>query len=280
MSLMKSDAAEILERLYSSYGVSSQKALSEKLGIPSNNISGWTQRNSVPGDAIISCALDTGADLGWLATGKFANANFSVEKAQLKGRILYEQIQSTGGKPVLRRMLDAYGFKTQKELGELFGISTATISTWVRREYFPGDAVVACALDTGCSLLWLATGEGTPISIEKLAHQKIRILKRMCIDSGELIESGTWVVDSSFINVLSENIRVVTKDNCSWIVDFDDKKISNGRWLIGIDESYDIYDVIKMPNNVLKMSTNKFEFTCSPQDVECIGKVNKTIENN
>jgi lambda repressor-like predicted transcriptional regulator len=65
-----------------------------------------------------------------------------------------------GGKAVLGRMLQAYGFSMQKELGDRFGLSSGTISTWVRRNYFPGDVVVVCALDTGVSLRWLATGQG------------------------------------------------------------------------------------------------------------------------
>lgn len=60
-----------------------------------------------------------------------------------------------GGKAVLTRMLQAYGFSMQKELGDLYGLSSGTISTWVRRDIL-GDVVVACALDTGVSLRWLA----------------------------------------------------------------------------------------------------------------------------
>ena len=71
----KGGSAQILERLMSSYGVNTQKDLAAALDIPANNISGWTQRDRVPGNAIIKCALDTGADLHWLVTGKLANAN-------------------------------------------------------------------------------------------------------------------------------------------------------------------------------------------------------------
>ena len=66
---------------------------------------------------------------------------------------------ANGGKPVLRRILDAYGFTMQKQLCELLDISSGMVSTWVRRNYFPGDVVVACALDTGVDLRWLATGK-------------------------------------------------------------------------------------------------------------------------
>nr|WP_307864780.1 helix-turn-helix transcriptional regulator [Pantoea ananatis] len=69
MIVEKSGSAQILERLMSSYGVSTQKDLAAALAIPANNISGWTQRDSVPGNSIIKCALDTGADLQWLVTG-------------------------------------------------------------------------------------------------------------------------------------------------------------------------------------------------------------------
>lgn len=44
---------------------------------------------------------------------------------------------ANGGRAVLRRILDAYGFTLQKELGDLLGISSGTISTWVRRDFSP-----------------------------------------------------------------------------------------------------------------------------------------------
>lgn len=122
------------------------------------------QRDSVPGNAIIKCALDTGADLKWLVSGGVANANIknthiTTSTRADRGKSLLKKMLSTGGKAVLKRILDAYGFSTQKELSEYLEISTGTISTWVRREYFPGDVVITCALDSGASLEWLATGE-------------------------------------------------------------------------------------------------------------------------
>lgn len=46
-----------------SYGINTQKDLAAALDIPLNNISGSTQKDSVPGNATIKCAIDTGADL-------------------------------------------------------------------------------------------------------------------------------------------------------------------------------------------------------------------------
>lgn len=152
MIVEKGGSAQILERLMSSYGVSTQKDLAAALAIPANNISGWTHRDSVPGNSIIKCVLDTGDELQWLVTGELAKAKFDYEPNAPNGEALYSEITSNGGKPVLRRIMDAYGFTLQKQLCDSLGISSGTVSTWVRRNYFPGNVVVICAFNTGVSL--------------------------------------------------------------------------------------------------------------------------------
>ncbi|MGQ6008367.1 phage repressor protein CI [Serratia sp. TSA_105.2] len=272
------DSAAIIERLVSSYGVTSQRALASSLGVPPNNVSSWVQRNSVPGSAVIKCALDTGADLRWLMTGKFENSNFEVGKSKMSGRALYEQIQASGGKPVLRRMLDAYGFRTQKELGDFLDISTATISTWVRREYFPGDAVVACALDTGVSLLWLATGQGNPGNPDAVSYEPNFVtLPRISISSGKLVNVGSWLADPSFIPEGEKSIRFVERGNDAWLIAFDRNTIGNGKWLLNIDGIHDVYSVSRIPGNKIKVTGESSQFDCLVDDVECDGEIVKTI---
>ncbi|AYM90750.1 phage repressor protein CI [Serratia sp. 3ACOL1] len=272
------DSAAIIERLVSSYGVTSQRALASSLGVPPNNVSSWAQRNSVPGSAVIKCALDTGADLRWLMTGKFENSNFEVGKSKITGRALYEQIQASGGKPVLRRMLDAYGFRTQKELGDLLDISTATISTWVRRDYFPGDAVVACALDTGVSLLWLATGQGNPGNPDAVSYEPNFVtLPRISISSGKLVNVGSWLADPSFIPEGEKSIRFVERGNDAWLIAFDRNTIGNGKWLLNIDGIHDVYSVSRIPGNKIKVTGESSQFDCLVDDVECDGEIVKTI---
>ncbi|MCR1567009.1 phage repressor protein CI, partial [Mixta sp.] len=255
MNSGKGGSVEILERLMSSYGVNTQKDLAASLDIPANNISGWTQRDSVPGNAIIKCALDTGADLQWLVTGELAKANLDSVPNNPKGKALYAEITSNGGKPVLRRIMDAYGFTLQKQLCELLGISSGTVSTWVRRNYFPGDVVVTCALDTGVSLQWLATGKGVQPG-ESAKESTATAIPRKNLTAGMLQDAGNWTVDLSFIPYTLGNPIFISSNTKSWIVDASVSGISNGRWLLGIDNKYDIYDVSLLPGKKINVTSN------------------------
>lgn len=167
MRLENAVAGDVLERILSAYGFTMQKELSDRLGIAKSNVASWLARGQVPGNVIVQCSLDTGADVNWLVTGELAKANLERDISSLSGKAIYEEVMANGGKPVLRRILDAYGFKLQKELCELLDLSSGTVSTWIRRNYFPGDVVVSCALDTGVSLEWLAIGKGNNLNKNK-----------------------------------------------------------------------------------------------------------------
>ncbi|MBN3080018.1 helix-turn-helix domain-containing protein [Pectobacterium polaris] len=93
----------------------------------------------MPGAATIKCALDTEADLQCLVSGESAKENTDKEKRLslgISGKKLINTTLSTGSRPVLGRILQAYGFSSQKELSQYIEISTGTISTWVRRRFF------------------------------------------------------------------------------------------------------------------------------------------------
>jgi len=279
MIVEKGGSAQILERLMSSYGVSTQKDLAAALAIPANNISGWTQRDSVPGNSIIKCALDTGADLQWLVTGELAKAKFENEPYAPKGEALYSEITSNGGKPVLRRIMDAYGFTLQKQLCDLLGISSGTVSTWVRRNYFPGDVVVTCAIDTGVSLLWLATGKGSHEG-KSVKKSTAMAVPRKSLITGVLHDDGSWAVDLSFIPYALNEPVFISSNTGSWIVDKTISEISNGRWLLGIDNKYDVYDITLLPGRKISVMSKGTNFTCGADEVEIAGKVVLTMTNN
>lgn len=270
----------VIERVLSSYGVGTQKELSEILGIAPNNISSWQQRGSVPGYVIISCALATGADLAWLMTGELAKAKNERKPIQpAQGKALYDRVLASGGKGVLRRILDAYGFSLQKELGDLLGISSGTMSTWVRRNYFPGDIVVTCALDTGVSLLWLATGQGEMwgAGTAEVAPAGGKTLPKYRLIAGQLKEAGEWLTDSSLIPAGTVQPAYIDGGRVSWLVDLAVTHIANGRWLIDIDGNLDVYDIARLPGNQVQVSGGNADFQCSTDALKALGMVWLTL---
>lgn len=172
--------------------------------------------------------------------------------------------------------MDAYGFTLQKQLCDLLGISSGTVSTWIRRNYFPGDVVVTCALDTGVSLRWLATGrEGYKSSSEKAKSSEYIFHKRLA--AGVLKDAGTWLADLSFIHYLPDEPLFISSSDGAWIVDLSITAISNGRWLVGINDRYDIYDIALLPERKLSVMSKGNNFICGIEDIECVGKVALTI---
>lgn len=277
----KSNASEIIERLSSAYRVTTQRALAGALGVPSNNVSAWVQRNSVPGSAIIKCVLDTTADLNWLVTGKLEKASLDVRQTLTQGKALYDELLSNGGKPVLRRIMDAYGFTLQKQLCELLGISSGTVSTWVRREYFPGDVVVACALDTGVPLLWLATGKGESKDVHSSEKSDTtKLIPKFRLESGKLKESGSWAADFSLLNTTSAKQIYIEGIKFSWLVDNSECHVGNGRWVVNVDGTYEVFDIIRLPGGRLELSNEKIKFECSESDVSIFGSVIFTLERH
>lgn len=279
MPNLESNAQEVIERLLSAYGVTTQRALAEALNVPSNNVSAWSQRNSVPGSAIIKCVLDTGVDLQWLLNGKLANANLERTIELPSGEALLKEITSNGGKAVLRRIMDAYGFTLQKQLCELLGISSGTVSTWIRRNYFPGDVVVACALETGVDLQWLATGKGmqNSKSVEQLTGN---LIPHKTLVTGNLHESGLWEINLSFISHNVSEPVFISSNKSAWVVDMNVGELSNGRWLLGIDDKYDVYDVSILPGKKINVMSKGSNFTCGADEVDTAGKVVLTMDYN
>lgn len=74
----------------------------------------------------------------------------------------YNFPSQSGGKEAITRILQAYGFSTRQALCDHLGVSQSTMANRWMRDTFPHDWLIACHLDTGASMLWLTTGQGTP----------------------------------------------------------------------------------------------------------------------
>jgi transcriptional regulator with XRE-family HTH domain len=277
MRIENANASDVLERILSAYGFTMQKELAERLEIAKSNVAGWLQRGQVPGNVIVQCALDTGADVKWIVTGELAKAKYDGDLTLMKGKALYDEIISNGGKLVLRRIMDAYGFTLQKQLCDLLDISSGTVSTWVRRGYFPGDVVVTCALDTNVSLSWLATGRGGPNAKTSESKDSKALIPKKLLSEGSLLDCGYWNVDLEIIKTNINSPIFVFDCIESWVVDIGVTDVSNGRWLLSVDGKIDVYNVSILPGKNLNVKRKGSDFTCGIDEILPLGKVKLTL---
>lgn len=282
MGIEQASADLVLERILSSYGFTMQKELSDKLDIARNNISGWLQRNSIPAGVILQCSLDTGANVNWLVNGELEKSSLKLASSNSElpaGKKLYDLVVSSGGKSVLKRILEAYGFTMQKQLGDLLEISSGTMSAWVRRDYFPGDVVVTCALDTGADLQWLATGQGVnpAKSVSTVNKSHSGKMPKFQFLSGELKAVGEWTYDESLVPATITDAVFVVGSNTSWIIDRGAMNFSNGLWFVAIDGAIDLCDITRLPGNRLSIKTGSTQYECDVKDVKPVGVVFLTL---
>lgn len=189
----------------------------------------------------------------------------------------------SGGQAIVDRLLKAYGFSTKKELGDYFGLGNGTVSTWIKRNHFPGEQVVRCALEKKASLRWLATGEGEMLALDLSECEEssdcIRMEKYEIV-SGKLQQEGFWSIDRTVFTVGVIKPIFVHRGHSAWVVDIANRNVTNGLFLLDIDDDFDIYRIGRIPGNRLKVSNDSVTFECGMNDVKIVGAVIVSLNKN
>ncbi|MEB4674236.1 helix-turn-helix domain-containing protein [Enterobacteriaceae bacterium G50] len=201
---------------------------------------------------------------------------------------------NTGGREAIERLLKAYGFTTKQALADHLKISKSTMANRNLRDSFPAEWVIQCALETGVSLLWLATGQGemfssqdrdknpvneSMITLRPLSKIVAPGLKKAELKNGELITEGEILLDSSLLDAEpSDSLFIKTQADC-FVVDTSVKQISNGYWLVDIDGVKSIVKIGRIPGNRIVVHQDESSFECSVDDIEAIGRAVKVIKS-
>ncbi|WP_347290298.1 phage repressor protein CI [Kluyvera georgiana] len=201
---------------------------------------------------------------------------------------------NTGGREAIERLLKAYGFTTKQALADHLKISKSTMANRNLRDSFPAEWVIQCALETGVSLLWLATGQGemfssqdreknlvneSTITLRPLSKIVAPGLKQAELKNGELITEGEILLDSSLLDAEpSDSLFIKTQADC-FVVDTSVKQISNGYWLVDIDGVKSIVKIGRIPGNRIVVHQDESSFECSVDDIEAIGRAVKVIKS-
>lgn len=154
-----------------------------------------------------------------------------------------------GGKAVVQRILQAYGFTMQKQLHDHLGVGNGTVSTWIKRNYFPGEVVIRCALETGADLEWLATGSATSSSYPKVNSIISGGIKTKRLENGKLLP-----IDDSYIDLISRNLilnspEYIVYGQKVWLVECDFDIETDGVWLLKKGTAYTVTEVKQMPRS-------------------------------
>lgn len=177
----------------------------------------------------------------------------------------------SGGKAAIERILEAYGFKNRQALCNHLGVSQSTMANRYMRDNFPADWILTCSLDTGASLLWLATGQGEMNETVKVVDNTV--LKRINISNGikTIIEPVTY--DSKLLPETLSSPFVVNYDKKVFIVDAYEGEVTDGLWLIEMDELASIRELNRLPGNRIRVENGKASFECKAEDIKVLGKV-------
>lgn len=180
---------------------------------------------------------------------------------------------NSGGKKVIERLVEAYGFTTRQALCDHLGVSKSTMATRYMRDIFPADWVIQCAIETGTSLKWLSFGIGEPTSSATTISLNKKIIK-----SNKLDDAGIIIFDRSLFNFEFKELIYVIDNNIGFICETKPEIISDGKWLISIDGHHSIRNIIRIPGNRIKMESNELSFECNLEELSFLGVVVKTLQ--
>lgn len=180
-----------------------------------------------------------------------------------------------GGRGAIERMVEAYGFTTRQALCDQLGVTKGTLANRYMRDSFPSDWVIQCALETGASLRWLTSGNG--LIFENLRTDITEIRTKKVID-GQLFDAGTHYFDKAFTDISLKDPIFLIDGHDKYIAEQKIDQITDGQWLISIDGEVSVRSVYRLPNNIVRVETEKLSFESNIHDIDFILQLHVMIK--
>lgn len=177
----------------------------------------------------------------------------------------------SGGKEAITRILRAYGFTTRQALCDHLGVSQSTMANRWMRDTFPHDWLIACHLDTGVPMLWLATGQGKATSEASKVQDLTLRLKE--ITNGVFNEAIFVSYDSQLIPKGTTAPFFVKFESSVYLVDEYKGEVNDGVLLIEIEGFASVRQIYRLPGGRIRVENGPASFECSASDVKVLGKV-------
>ncbi|QIZ52371.1 phage repressor protein [Dickeya zeae] len=182
----------------------------------------------------------------------------------------------TGGRKVIERLVEAYGFTTRQALCDHLGVSKSTLATRYMRDLFPAEWVIQCTIETGVSAQWLTTGEGPRFNDAR--NDVIAIPRQKLID-GKLYDSNYYMFDKAFLPDGLKDPVVILDSDITYIADRQFDEVVDGKWLVEIEGRTSIRDLTRIPVGKVRVSGAGAEFDCGLGDIGVSALIKTQIEN-
>ena len=171
---------------------------------------------------------------------------------------------------VIDRVMEAYGFFVKNDLCEHVGVSPNTVSTWVKRNTFPAELIIRCALDTGVSLEWLTSGQGR---IRDSLKSDTQSVPSTVLINGELKQSGALIFDKLFLPLDLAEPFVLRSNDCFYFLDKRISDLTDGHWLVEIENKVSIRELAFIPVKKVKVLGGGVPFDCGVDEIKILSKV-------
>lgn len=179
--------------------------------------------------------------------------------------------QNRGGKEVIARILEAYGFTTRIALCNQLGVSQSTMANRYARDTFPADWVIVCHLETGASLIWLSTGIGSKfVGVNDATTMRLKCIN---ITNGNLKTQNDIIADTSTIPEGLQSPFILISDKTTYLADRYDGELVDGLWFIEIDGIASVRELYRFPGGRVRIENGKASFECFVKDIVVLGKI-------
>jgi hypothetical protein len=171
---------------------------------------------------------------------------------------------------VLDRICEAYGFTQKIQLARHFEIASSSLANRYSRDSISYDFIVHCALETGASIAWLLTGNGSPFEASGVDdRQKI---ETFTLSEESLVSTGTVTISGKFFSKpFARPIGVQTEGKLYFIEQ--DASLADGVWLVDIEGAISIRELTKLPGRKLHVAGGKVVFECGIDEIKTLGRV-------
>lgn len=172
---------------------------------------------------------------------------------------------------VLNRICDAYGYSQKIQLARHFNIAASSLQNRYTRGTISYDFIVHCSLDTGASIHWLLTGNGSRFSGDTPKYDILEIAS-FTLSEGKLLESGILSIDPKLFGKALIRPECVKSDGRTHVIE-QDASISDGLWLVDIEGSISIRELALLPARKLHVTGGRVPFECGIDEIKTLGRV-------